>query len=210
MPNWTHAKITVADEDHTRAGAEQLMDFMTRLRAAADEPDDYHLTRTAEVSLALAFHPMPAELRGDVPGANPPWLTWAQANWGTKWPDVDTKITETSDDRLVLECRFPWTLANGLLAKVSAEFPALTVAADWDDEYDGAWYSTRFQAGELAGQAERPDLEIADLRRLKAEYIENEWCPPHDCEPGRCAEEDCPLHSVSNALKAHLAGDEAS
>lgn len=216
MPNWTEARITVADEGHTRDGAKELMDFIQHLRDTNDHPDSYHLhpERAAEgcVSLTLAFHPMPTEVRGEVPGANPPWLVWATANWGVKWPDSQTKIVETSDDRAVVECRFPWTLASVLLAKVSALFPLLTIAADWSDEYDGAWYSTRFQAGEMTGHAERPDLELADRekRRVemeaeKAEYITEGWVVAHDfCDIGRCVVEDCPMSYASDALKAHL------
>jgi hypothetical protein len=208
MPNWTHATITFADERHTAEGAAHLVELADRLGATRDVVDGLHRSEHSTpgtVSLAMAFDPMPPGLRGAAPGADPPWDRWANARWGTKWPDADTTITAVSDDRVTVTCRFAWTVADGLLQQIAQSHPELVVSADWDDEYDGAWYTTTYRAGQDPVRVDRPDLERGARAEQKASYIDDGYIDPHDCTPGHCTEEDCPNGHLSDTLRRALA-----
>jgi len=73
------------------------------------EPRDFSSLKDA--NLCTLVRPMPEEVKGEVPGPNPPWRVWALENWGTKWGTYDTQIHELSGDGgpLLIETLCAWS-----------------------------------------------------------------------------------------------------
>ncbi|MEM7326139.1 MAG: hypothetical protein AAF531_23830 [Actinomycetota bacterium] len=155
MPNWSYAEIEITADTNNPDAARQLLDFVARLRATGSERSD----GVVVVSLTEAFYPMPMpeKYEGTVSGSPSvtvtaddglTWYEWANRNWGTKWGDCQTVITNVSDDRVAISTRFAWAPGWGLLRRLSGIAPALRFSMEWDDDYDGAWYVSKWQGNE--------------------------------------------------------------
>lgn len=72
------------------------------------------------------------------------WYTWCNANWGSKWGDLDVKPGRHDDKITVLTFRSAWSSPRSGIIEVSNQFPALRFRVTWKEE-DVYWgmYSCR-------------------------------------------------------------------
>ena len=139
MPNWVSTTLTV------RGSEEEIKRFANGIK---------------DSKILESYVPCPAELHETVAGfvgedkveehrkqqesniakyGHKDWYDWSYDNWGTKWGDCDTEISEPmvfSDGSWEVQARFmtPWGPADAGFIKVSAMFPTLLFTFDYDEE----------------------------------------------------------------------------
>jgi hypothetical protein len=95
-------------------------------------------------NLCDQVRPMPEEVKGDVPGLDPPWYVWANANWGTKWGTYGEKAQELDGDGMPILVTFKsaWGPPNdeclGLIQRWFAERGVSDMTFMGHDPYDGS------------------------------------------------------------------------
>lgn len=202
MPNWCSQYCIV------KGSPEALQEFIERVRIPEELKLEFKLDNPhGEIVHSLNhLYPCPEELRETISGsygdpekeaelkkqqdANiekygyPTWYEWAQDNWGTKWGACNVRLDEEIvHGCLDLQFDSAWGPSVGLLEKVSAQFPSLTIGVYCREEADffACWYV--FHKGEIVFEGEVdvdgcPEMEADDPTDSDwEEYYErfNKW-----------------------------------
>ena len=178
MPNWVSTTLTV------RGSEEEIKRFTNGIK---------------DSKILESYVPCPAELHETVAGyvgddkaeehrkqqesniakyGHKDWYDWSYDNWGTKWGDCDTDISEPmvfSDGSWEVQARYmtAWGPADAGFIKVSAMFPTLLFTFDYDEEagffagtqaiHNGASvFESMYEPCEYEGEVDYSDYESID------------------------------------------------
>jgi hypothetical protein len=77
------------------------------------------------------------------------WYEWNIANWGSKWGDCDGSLNEDDDVSVVYSFGTAWSPAEGLIARVSEQFPNLSFILKYNEPGMCFYGVTAFYAGDV-------------------------------------------------------------
>ena len=140
MPNWVSTTLTVkGSEEEIKRFADGIKDSKI-LESYFPCPTEQRDT----VSGSFGDEEKMAELRKQQESniakyGHKDWYDWSYDNWGTKWGDCDTDMSEPmafSDGSWEVQTRYmtAWGPADAGFLKVSAMFPTLLFTFDYDEE----------------------------------------------------------------------------
>ena len=121
MPNWCSNSLSICGPElEVRAIADKLK---------TKDEDGKTIGKLTD------FMPQPTDAAGELIGG----CDWQYDNWGTKWGDCDTELSDedyTTSELSTVSMFFmtPWGPADGLLTEISRLFPNVSL----DNEYEEA------------------------------------------------------------------------
>lgn len=78
------------------------------------------------------------------------WYDWNIANWGTKWADSDTFLSNRNTGYCVMHFQTPWCAPEAGIDKVSVMFPNLEFVLTYMEEGAGFVGATAYKSGMVA------------------------------------------------------------
>jgi len=139
MPNWVSTTLTVrGSEEEIKRFKDGIKDSKI-LESYVPCPTELHETVAGYVGDDKAEEHRKQQESNIAKYGHKDWYDWAYHNWGTKWADCDTEISEPmafSDGSWEVQARYmtAWGPADAGFLKVSAMFPTLLFTFDYDEE----------------------------------------------------------------------------
>lgn len=139
MPNWVSTTLTVrGSEEEIKRFKDGIKDSKI-LESYVPCPTELHETVAGYVGDNKAEEHRKQQESNIAKYGHKDWYDWAYDNWGTKWADCDTEISEPmafSDGSWEVQARYmtAWGPADAGFLKVSAMFPTLLFTFDYDEE----------------------------------------------------------------------------
>ena len=139
MPNWVSTTLTVrGSEEEIKRFKDGIKDSKI-LESYVPCPTELHETVAGYVGDDEAEEHRKQQESNIAKYGHKDWYDWAYDNWGTKWADCDTDISEPmafSDGSWEVQARYmtAWGPADAGFLKVSAMFPTLLFTFDYDEE----------------------------------------------------------------------------
>jgi len=139
MPNWVSTTLTVrGSEEEIKRFKDGIKDSRI-LESYVPCPTELHETVAGYVGDDKAEEHRKQQESNIAKYGHKDWYDWAYHNWGTKWADCDTEISEPmafSDGSWEVQARYmtAWGPADAGFLKVSAMFPTLLFTFDYDEE----------------------------------------------------------------------------
>jgi hypothetical protein len=139
MPNWVSTTLTVrGSEEEIKRFKDGIKDSKI-LESYVPCPTELHETVAGYVGDDKAEEHRKQQESNIAKYGHKDWYDWAYDNWGTKWADCDTDISEPmafSDGSWEVQARYmtAWGPADAGFLKVSAMFPTLLFTFDYDEE----------------------------------------------------------------------------
>jgi hypothetical protein len=139
MPNWVSTTLTVrGSEEEIKRFKDGIKDSRI-LESYVPCPTELHETVAGSVGTDKAEEHRKQQESNIAKYGHKDWYDWAYDNWGTKWGDCDTDISEPmafSDGSWEVQARYmtAWGPADAGFLKVSAMFPTLLFTFDYDEE----------------------------------------------------------------------------
>jgi hypothetical protein len=139
MPNWVSTTLTVrGSEEEIKRFKDGIKDSKI-LESYVPCPTELHETVAGYVGDDKAEEHRKQQESNIAKYGHKDWYDWAYDNWGTKWGDCDTDISEPmvfSDGSWEVQARYmtAWGPADAGFLKVSAMFPTLLFTFDYDEE----------------------------------------------------------------------------
>ena len=139
MPNWVSTTLTVrGSEEEIKRFKDGIKDSKI-LESYVPCPTELHETVAGYVGDNKAEEHRKQQESNIAKYGHKDWYDWAYHNWGTKWADCDTEISEPmafSDGSWEVQARYmtAWGPADAGFLKVSAMFPTLLFTFDYDEE----------------------------------------------------------------------------
>jgi hypothetical protein len=139
MPNWVSTTLTVrGSEEEVKRFKDGIKDSKI-LESYVPCPTELHETVAGYVGDDKAEEHRKQQESNIAKYGHKDWYDWAYDNWGTKWGDCDTDISEPmafSDGSWEVQARYmtAWGPADAGFLKVSAMFPTLLFTFDYDEE----------------------------------------------------------------------------
>lgn len=139
MPNWVSTTLTVrGSEEEIKRFKDGIKDSKI-LESYVPCPTELHETVAGYVGDDKAEEHRKQQESNIAKYGHKDWYDWAYDNWGTKWADCDTEISEPmafSDGSWEVQARYmtAWGPADAGFLKVSAMFPTLLFTFDYDEE----------------------------------------------------------------------------
>jgi hypothetical protein len=139
MPNWVSTTLTVrGSEEEIKRFKDGIKDSRI-LESYVPCPTELHETVAGSVGTDKAEEHRKQQESNIAKYGHKDWYDWAYDNWGTKWGDCDTEISEPmafSDGSWEVQARYmtAWGPADAGFLKVSAMFPTLLFTFDYDEE----------------------------------------------------------------------------
>lgn len=152
MPNWTNTRMAVSGTE------EDVKDFISKILVEEREElvGKFPMMSRTEIRIFESLVPCPKELFDvtspvreeqselakqmmDKYGATD-WYSWQYENWGVKWGDchtfVDSELEPLNNGlwEVVYVYDLPWGSGDEAHKKISAMFPKLRFAFDFDEE----------------------------------------------------------------------------
>lgn len=91
------------------------------------------------------------------------WYDWQAANWGIKWGDIDTHLTDESNDSHSYAFQTPWSpFGERFMENISRMFPTLTFVISYSEESMAFVGAAAFRNGELVSDIVGEIPEIGD------------------------------------------------
>ncbi len=88
---------------------------------------------------------------------------WERMNWGVKWGDCQTEITDESPESFSLYFETAWSPPHEFWKKVSADYPTLTISMDYSEEMSHFAGESEYHGGEAYINEWQPDLDDDDV-----------------------------------------------
>lgn len=139
MPNWVSTTLTVrGSEEEIKRFTDGIKDSKI-LESYVPCPTELHETVAGSVGTDKAEEHRQQQESNIAKYGHKDWYDWSYDNWGTKWGDCDTDISEPmafSDGSWEVQARYmtAWGPADAGFIKVSAMFPTLLFTFDYDEE----------------------------------------------------------------------------
>lgn len=139
MPNWVSTTLTVkGSEEEIKRFKDGIKDSKI-LESYVPCPTELHETVAGSVGTDKAEEHRKQQESNIAKYGHKDWYDWSYDNWGTKWGDCDTDISEPmafSDGSWEVQARYmtAWGPADAGFLKVSAMFPTLLFTFDYDEE----------------------------------------------------------------------------
>lgn len=134
MPNWCMNGLSICGPElEVRAIADKLK--------AVNE--DGEKNRLAD------FMPQPTDATGELIGG----VDWQYENWGTKWGDCETEISDENYEvpemsSISMHFQTPWGPASGLLKEVSRLYPNISIDNEYEEPGMTFFGIARYKSGE--------------------------------------------------------------
>lgn len=178
MPNWVSTTLTVrGSEEEIKRFKDGIKDSKI-LESYVPCPTELHETVAGSVGTDKAEEHRKQQESNIAKYGHKDWYDWSYDNWGTKWGDCDTDISEPmefSDGSWEVQARYmtAWGPADAGFLKVSAMFPTLLFTFDYDEEAgffagvhafrDGAIvFESMYEPCEYEGELDYDDYESID------------------------------------------------
>jgi len=178
MPNWVSTTLTVrGSEEEIKRFKDGIKDSKI-LESYVPCPTELHETVAGYVGDDKAEEHRKQQESNIAKYGHKDWYDWAYDNWGTKWGDCDTDISEPmafSDGSWEVQARYmtAWGPADAGFLKVSAMFPTLLFTFDYDEEagffagtqamHDGASvFESMYEPCSYEGEVDYDDYESID------------------------------------------------
>ena len=135
MPNWCNSNLSVCGpESEVRSIADKLN----------TKKEDGENGRLAD------FMPQPTDAAGELIGG----VDWQYDNWGTKWGDCETELSDENYavptmSSISMHFQTPWGPATGLLKEVSRLHPNVTIDNEYEEPGMNFFGIARYKGGEL-------------------------------------------------------------
>lgn len=163
MPNWCRNVLTVRGDKDT------INNFINMVSLSEEEQK----VRGQRCDILSKLYPCPQELTDTVSGwsadeavqaerekqyeANiakygyKDWYDWQVANWGTKWGDDGTYISDRTDNEVIFHMDTAWEPPLTGIAHVATLFPTLRFALSYDESGMGFFgFATFSNNGEVS------------------------------------------------------------
>lgn len=101
------------------------------------------------------------------------WYDWASKNWGTKWADYETELSDRSEGHVEITYETAWGPAEQGVLKLSEVFPDLTFRVDYDEPGMSFVGHHVAQNGEMLDESRR-NLDEDEARQQWPEMYEDE------------------------------------
>lgn len=186
MPNWCSNNLDI------RGDKTQLKDFISRVTKKDDDGNTYY-------DILGSLLPTPRELQETMSGGygrnedgtkkpeqieleakeqsniakfgHKNWYDWNVANWGTKWGDSDTDLTEY-DDSIEFTFESAWSPPESGIKAISKLFPEMTFILSYREEGMDFYGATAFRDGEYAEHGG----EVSSVEGMKQiDYEDDGW-----------------------------------
>lgn len=178
MPNWVSTTLTVrGSEEEIKRFTNGVKDSKI-LESYVPCPAELHETVAGSVGEDKAEEHRKQQESNIAKYGHKDWYDWSYDNWGTKWGDCDTDISEPmafSDGSWEVQARYmtAWGPADAGFLKVSAMFPTLLFTFDYDEEagffagtqamQDGASvFESMYEPCSYEGELDYDDYESID------------------------------------------------
>lgn len=178
MPNWVSTTLTVrGSEEEIKRFTDGIKDSKI-LESYVPCPAELHETVAGSVGEDKAEEHRKQQESNIAKYGHKDWYDWSYDNWGTKWGDCDTDISEPmafSDGSWEVQARYmtAWGPADAGFLKVSAMFPTLLFTFDYDEEagffagtqamQDGASvFESMYEPCSYEGELDYDDYESID------------------------------------------------
>jgi len=135
MPNWCNNNLSVCGpESEVRSIADKLK----------TKKEDGENGRLAD------FMPQPTDAAGELIGG----VDWQYENWGTKWGDCETELSDENYaiptmSSISMHFQTPWGPASGLLKEISRLHPNVTIDHEYEEPGMCFFGIARYKGGEL-------------------------------------------------------------
>lgn len=135
MPNWCNSNLSVCGPElEVRSIADKLK----------TKKEDGENGRLAD------FMPQPTDAAGELIGG----VDWQYDNWGTKWGDCETELSDenyavSTMSSISMHFQTPWGPATGLLKEVSRLHPNVTIDNEYEELGMAFFGIARYKGGEL-------------------------------------------------------------
>ena len=135
MPNWCNNNLSVCGpESEVRSIADKLK----------TKTEDGENGRLAD------FMPQPTDATGELIGG----VDWQYENWGTKWGDCETELSDENYavptmSSISMHFQTPWGPASGLLKEISRLHPNVTIDNEYEEPGMNFFGIARYKGGEL-------------------------------------------------------------
>lgn len=146
MPNWCTNDLYIRGDD------DKIAEFIQRVTLSEEQAEK----RKQKYDILHNLYPTPEELRNTTSGFfNDPkaqeehkakedanlqkygfkdWYDWNNANWGTKWGDCDTYISEQDSGRVTFRFDSAWLPPIDGIAHIASLFPELIFVLSYIEE----------------------------------------------------------------------------
>ena len=190
MPNWTNTRMSVCGTEA------EVKDFVSKILVEEGRTESMFANKVT--SIYKSFIPCPEELfevtspvreeqaelaqkMMDKYGATD-WYSWQYDNWGVKWGDchtfMDSEPTQLGNGKweVVYVYDLPWGDGERAHVKISALFPTLRFAYDFDEEAGFFQGCQVMKAGEIIfGDFFEPAGEYEDMPDDMTSEQQDEW-----------------------------------
>lgn len=134
MPNWCNNNLSICGPE-------------TAIRSIADKLKE--VNEDGERKRLADFMPQPTDADGELIGG----VDWQYENWGTKWGDCETEISDENYavpemSSISMHFQTPWGPAAGLLKEISRLYPNVSIDNEYEEPGMNFFGIARYKGGE--------------------------------------------------------------